>query len=167
VTKSPITSADLSITPINGEADARICAQMMASSEPWLTLGRSFEASLKVVSDPSREVYVARDEHGITGFLILCMTGALVGYIQTVCVDPRMRGQGLGSTLLEFAEQRILRVAPNIFMCVSSFNEGARRLYQRLGYKVVGELTDYIVEGHSEILLRKTAGPLVTSAARE
>jgi ribosomal protein S18 acetylase RimI-like enzyme len=45
-------------------------------------------------------------------------------------------------------------------MCVSSFNEGARRLYERLGYTVVGELTDYIVQGQSEILLRKTRGPL-------
>jgi ribosomal protein S18 acetylase RimI-like enzyme len=44
--------------------------------------------------------------------------------------------------------------------CVSSFNHGARRLYERLGYHVVGELTDYIVEGYSEILLRKTRGPL-------
>ena len=45
-------------------------------------------------------------------------------------------------------------------MCVSSFNLGARRLYERLGYKVVGELSDYIVRGHSELLLRKTTGPL-------
>ena len=67
------------------------------------------------------------------------------------------RGQGLGSRLVEFAEQRILRVSPNIF---SSFNLGARRLYERLGYKVVGELSDYIVRGHSELLLRKTTGPL-------
>jgi ribosomal protein S18 acetylase RimI-like enzyme len=43
---------------------------------------------------------------------------------------------------------------------VSSFNRDAQRLYERLGYKVVGELTDYIVRGHSEFLLRKTLGPL-------
>ena len=36
----------------------------------------------------------------------------------------------------------------------------ARRLYERLGYKVIGELTDSIVRGHSEFLLRKTLGPL-------
>jgi ribosomal protein S18 acetylase RimI-like enzyme len=48
---------------------------------------------------------------------------------------------------------------------VSSFNEGARRLYQRHGYEVVGELTDYIVKGHSEILLRKTFGPIASFVA--
>jgi len=167
MTRSPNLSREVSIVPLNDEAEARICAHMMANSEPWLTLGRSFEASLRIIRDPSREVYVAHDEHGVTGFLVLCMTGALVGYIQTVCVDDRVRGQGLGSTLLEFAERRILRVSPNIFMCVSSFNQGARRLYERLGYNVIGELTDYIVEGHSEILLRKTVGPIATFAAGE
>jgi ribosomal-protein-alanine N-acetyltransferase len=150
----------LAISPLQTEEDARTCARLMATSEPWITLGRSYEASLGIIQDPSREVYVARDEAGLSGFLILCMTGALVGYIQTICIDPARRGQGLGSRLVEVAEQRILEVSPNIFMCVSSFNLDARRLYERLGYKVVGELTDYIVRGHSEFLLRKTLGPL-------
>ena len=44
-------------------------------------------------------------------------------------------------------------------MCVSSFNPDALRLYRRLGYMIVGELRDYLVAGHSEILLRKTQGP--------
>jgi [ribosomal protein S18]-alanine N-acetyltransferase len=132
----------------------------MAASEPWVTLGRTYEASLQIVEDSTREVYVASDESGLAGFVILCMTGAFVGYIQTVLVDPGRRGLGIGSRLIEFAEERIFRVSPNVFMCVSSFNHKARRLYQRLGYQVVGELADYIVSGHSEILLRKTAGPL-------
>jgi ribosomal-protein-alanine N-acetyltransferase len=152
--------AGLSIAPMVTDAEARTCAHLMATSEPWLTLGRSFDASLRIVMDPTREIYVARRGDDVVGFIILCMTGAFVGYIQTVCIDPDCRGQGLGSRLVEFAEQRILRESPNVFLCVSSFNHNARRLYERLGYKVVGELTDYIVRGHSEILLRKTRGPL-------
>jgi [ribosomal protein S18]-alanine N-acetyltransferase len=154
------TRFDLAISPLQAEEDARACAHLMAASEPWVTLGRSYETSLRIIQDPSREVYLARDGAGLAGFLILCMTGALVGYIQTICIDPARRGQGLGSKLVEFAEQRILRDSPNVFMCVSSFNLDARRLYERLGYKIVGELTDYIVRGHSEFLLRKTLGPL-------
>jgi len=119
-----------------------------------------------VIQDPTREVYLARDDAGLAGFLILCMTGAFVGYIQTVCIHPDRRGQGLGSRLLQFAEERILEESPNVFMCVSSFNHEARRLYERLGYVVVGELTDYIVRGHSEILLRKSWGPLTTFIGR-
>ena len=150
----------LDIDKLSAKSDAESCAQLMATSEPWLTLGRSYDASLRILLDPTREIYLARDNLGIAGFVILCMVGAFVGYIQTILVHPGRRGQGIGSKLLGFAEQRILRESPNIFMCVSSFNHGARRLYERMGYMVVGELTDYIVEGHSEILLRKTSGPL-------
>ena len=148
------------IARLESRSDAESCAHLMATSEPWLTLGRTYETSLRMVQDPTREVYVTRDESGLAGFVILCMTGAFVGYVQTVLVHPDRRGRGIGSRLLEFAEQRILRESPNVFMCVSSFNHAARRLYERMGYKVVGELTDYIVQGYSEILLRKTRGPL-------
>jgi ribosomal protein S18 acetylase RimI-like enzyme len=47
-----------------------------------------------------------------------------------------------------------------VFLCVSSFNERAQKLYQRLGYERVGELPDYVVKGYSEILMRKTRGPI-------
>jgi ribosomal protein S18 acetylase RimI-like enzyme len=161
------TRTDLVISRLRNEDEARACARLMAASEPWITLGRSYEASLNIIEDPTREVYLAQDETGLAGFLILCMTGAFVGYIQTVCVDPARRGQGLGSMLVEFGERRILRVSPNVFMCVSSFNLGARRLYERMGYRVVGELTDYIVQGHSEFLLRKTVGPLTGFSATD
>jgi ribosomal protein S18 acetylase RimI-like enzyme len=132
---------------------------MMSESEPWKTLGRDYNASVATVSAPSKEVHVAVQGNEIAGFVIINMQGAFVGYIQTVCVAPGLRGQGIGSRLLRFAEERIFRDAPNVFMCVSSFNEDAQRLYARLGYKVVGELSDYIIAGHSEILLRKTTGP--------
>jgi RimJ/RimL family protein N-acetyltransferase len=36
----------------------------------------------------------------------------------------------------------------------------ARRLYERLGYELIGELRDDLVRGSSELLLRKTIGPL-------
>jgi len=158
------SAASLVIERLESETDAQACARLMTSSEPWITLGRTYETSLRIMRDPTREVYVARDGVGLTGFLILCMTGAFVGYIQTICIHPDRRGQGLGSRLIQFAERRILEESPNVFMCVSSFNRDARRLYQRLGYHEVGELSNYIVEGYSEILLRKTQGPLATFA---
>ena len=61
---------------------------------------------------------------------------------------------------MDYVEKRILGETPNVFICVSSFNERARKLYERRGYEVVGELKNWIVNGNSEILLRKTIGPL-------
>ncbi|HYP41489.1 MAG TPA: N-acetyltransferase [Chloroflexia bacterium] len=153
----------LTFRPLGDEQEVEVCAGMMAQSEPWETLRRDYEMCKRTVSDPTREVYVALagdDNAEVAGFVILNMKGAFIGYIQTLCVAPEQRGQGTGTALLQFAEERILSDTPNVFMCVSSFNEGAQRLYARLGYTVVGELKDYIVPGHSEILLRKTIAPL-------
>lgn len=157
---TPWESSGPFIRPLATDVEAARCAQLMATSEPWLTLGRSYDAALALLRDPSRESYVALLEGEVAGFLILLMTGALVGYIQTVCIAPEHRGRGLGSRLVAFAEERIFRESPNVFLCVSSFNPRARDLYLRLGYREVGELTDFIVPGHAEILLRKTLGSL-------
>jgi [ribosomal protein S18]-alanine N-acetyltransferase len=153
------------IRPLSTDAEAWACAELMASSDPWRRLGRTLEQSYRIVRDPAREVYVALESSAsgaqrVTGFIVVIMQGAFVGYIQSVAVRGDRRGRGLGTTLIALAERRILQETPNVFICASSFNLGARRLYERLGYTVVGELTDYIVRGHSETLLRKTTGPL-------
>ncbi|HEU5041114.1 MAG TPA: GNAT family N-acetyltransferase [Gemmatimonadales bacterium] len=152
-------SAGILIRPLQSDAEAAACARIMAGSEPWLTLGRSYERSLEIVRDPSREVSVALRGDEVVGFVIVCMVGPFPGYIQTVAVAPGMRGEGLGSRLVAHAEARIFRESPNVFLCVSTFNPAARRLYGRLGYREVGELTDYLVRGHGEVLLRKSRGP--------
>ena len=163
--RGELTASEPVIRALTSDDEARACAEIMSVSEPWRTLGRTYEESYRIVRDPAREVYVALDgapsaDQRVAGFTILVMQGAFVGYLQSVAVRDDCRGRGLGTALITFAERRILRETPNVFICVSSFNFGARRLYERLGYHVVGELTDYIVRGHSEILLRKTTGPL-------
>jgi [ribosomal protein S18]-alanine N-acetyltransferase len=158
--ESMTIAGTVTIRPLGEDADARLCARMMCSSEPWITLGRDYEAALAILRDVTKETYVARLGSEIVGFVVLNMAGAFIGYIQTVCVDPARRGHGIGSALVRFAEDRIWPDASNVFLCVSDFNAGARRLYERLGYAVVGELKDYVVAGHSEILMRKSRGPL-------
>ena len=150
----------IAIRPLAGENEARRCAEMMCSTEPWITIGRNFEESLAMVRDPTRETYVADNAGRIEGFLILNMRGAFVGYIQTICVDAAARGSGLGTQLMEFAEKRIFAEFPNAFLCVSDFNPRARQLYERLGYEFVGELKDYLILGASEFIMRKSIGPL-------
>ena len=133
---------------------------MMAASDPWLTLGYGADALLRTVRLPGRERYVAHVDGRFVGLLLLDLHGSFAGYIQTIGLAPEFRGQGHGAQLVAFAEQRIFRDHQNVFLCVSSFNRAGRRFYARLGYREVGELTDFLVAGHSEFLLRKTIGPL-------
>lgn len=155
-----IQDQSVTIELTTAEDDVNWCAELISSSEPWITLRRSIDQCRVSLTRSGRELYVARDKAGRAGFVILCMTGAFVGYIQSVCVDASRRGNGLGSRLIAFSEERIFRESPNVFICVSSFNPRALSLYRRLGYDIVGTMPDYVVAGHDEILLRKTLGPL-------
>jgi ribosomal-protein-alanine N-acetyltransferase len=148
------------IRPLGDDAEARACATIMATTDPWITLGRTFDRCLEAARDPALERYVAVDADEVVGFILVSMRGSFTGYIKSIAVREDWRGRGLGSALLAFAEERILRDTPNVFICVSSFNSGARALYERLGYETVGVLRDFIARGYDEHLLRKTIGPL-------
>ena len=152
-------TADAEIRPLDRGRDAAMCAEMMLTTEPWITLRLTRENALALLDDTAKEVYAMRDVRGVAGFVVVDMRGLLRGYIQTVCVRADRRGEGVGSALVRFAEDRIFRESPNVFICVSSFNPEARRLYERLGFEQVGVLGELIVPGHDELVLRKTRGP--------
>jgi len=156
----------LRIKKLAGRNEARACAQIMAASGPWITLRRSYDESLKIVTNPLCKVYVAVVKSEVIGFIILQMEGAFTGYIQTVAVKEEWRRQGLGSRLLAFAGRKIFSRKPNVFLCVSSFNKKAQKLYRCLGYQKIGVIRNFIVNGHDEIFLRKTIGPLAGFKAR-
>lgn len=79
-------------------------------------------------------------------------------YIKSLVVEPKFRGQGIGYELLRFAEDLFSAESKHIFLCVSSFNDRARKFYERCGYFAVGVLKDYIVSGEDEILMQKRFG---------
>jgi len=151
------------IIPLKTQKEAVSCAEMMASSEPWITIGRDYDSSLTSITSPSKEVYLAVDGAEIKGFVILVFEGVIVGYIQSICISPKFRRRGIGNQLISFAETRMFTEFPNVFIFASSFNRGAQKLYRKLGYKKVGEIPDFIIPGESEILFRKTRNPNSTT----
>lgn len=148
------------VTPMEAGAHEEACAGMMAATDPWRTLDFPRERLLRTLRADGRERYVAHVGEQLAGFLLLYLHGTFAGYLQTICMAPQFQGQGYGSELVGFAEERIFRDHANVFLCVSAFNTGARRLYTRLGYQEIGELTDFLVAGQSEWLMRKTRGPM-------
>ena len=137
------------------------CADMMSKTDPWITYTMDYALCLKAFEGDCKEVYILENENEIIGFAILQICGSFKGYIQSLCVNEKFRGKGMGTKLLHFCEERILKFSPNIFICVSSFNKGAIKLYYEFGFKLVGELNDFVKEGYTELLLRKSFGPIV------
>jgi len=149
---------------INITADPQkfaVCALMMSKTDPWITLEMNFDQCLKAFDGSCKEIYVVEKVDGIAGFVILQVCGTFSGHIQTICIGEDYRGKGFGTKLLQFCEDRILKFSPNVFICVSSFNKGAARLYYDFGFKLVGELDNFVKKGFTELLLRKSVGPRV------
>ena len=139
----------------------KVCALMMSETDPWITLEMNYDQCLTAFEGTCKEIYVIETENTIAGFVILQTCGTFSGYIQTICIDEVYRGKGFGKKLLEFCEERIHKFSPNVFICVSSFNKGAIKLYYEFGFKLIGELENFVKDGFTELLLRKTVGPRV------
>jgi [ribosomal protein S18]-alanine N-acetyltransferase len=154
-------SENLKIKITSDPAVFPVCARMMTTTDPWISLEMDFEQCLKAFEGSCKEICIAKSGNDIAGFVIMQTCGTFSGYIQTICVAENYRGKGIGTSLLEFCEKRILSYSPNIFICVSSFNSGAINLYNSYGFKLIGELDNFVKEGFTELFLRKTAGPRV------
>lgn len=139
-----------------GDSDYEWAAQLMAGSEPWVTLRRGLEKCRAAVRRAGTELFIIRQGEQRLGFVLLAEHG-LAGspYIASIAVDEAARGRGIGSELLRFAEDRYRNSHHHIFLLVSSFNLHARRLYERCSYQPVGEIPDYVVAGHSECIMHK------------
>jgi ribosomal protein S18 acetylase RimI-like enzyme len=58
-------------------------------------------------------------------------------YLQAIAVDKELRGEGVGSTLIDSIEDRARATgSTRLSLDVSAKNEGARRLYERRGMTV-------------------------------
>jgi len=133
-----------------------LAAHLLASSEPWITLSITEEQCRNNCHDSEYQLYMANTNGKPTGIILLDPRGiAGSPYIKAIAVYSEFRGQVIGTKLLSFAEDHFRTKSRHIFICVSSFNHRARKLYEKFGFRAVGELKDYIIEGASEILMHK------------
>ncbi len=146
--------------PVN-DAEREAAADLMAGTDPWITLGIGREQIMATLQDPFYDTWLALSGEEVAGVAVLQMKGVCTGYLKSIAVKQAWRHKHVGSRLMDLVEEKILAVHPNVFLCVSSFNTRARRFYQKRGYVEIGVLKDYLVKGYDEILMRKTEGPIL------
>jgi ribosomal protein S18 acetylase RimI-like enzyme len=115
------------------------------------------------ISDWHPANFFLRDRRGEWrgGLLGLVWGGWL--HVRFLWVAEALRGQGHGTRLLAAAEAFAREHgATDATLETHSFQAAA--FYRKLGYTVVGELTDY-PPGHSKLFLRKTLSPAPAEGA--
>ncbi len=98
------------------------------------------------------DVY-ARDEQGqvMEGFLGYVQWGWLE--VDIVWVDQRLRGRDVGQHLMALGEQRGRDLGAT-HAKLSTFDVQAKPFYEKLGYRVYGELPNYPL-GHTMFFMQK------------
>jgi len=145
----------MDISPIT-DADRDWAAHLFAETDPWRRLGTTLAQCREVCEDAAYLVFVARCEGERCGVIVLQPRGVAGSpYLKWIVTAPERRSRGVGAKLLGFAENYFRPKARHMFLCVSSFNLRARSLYERLGYKQVGQFDDYNIPGAAEVLMHK------------
>jgi len=153
-------AADVVIRPFTAEDRPAVIA--LLDSDPWRRLGYAAADWNRLLTTPleGREGLVLVADGAVSGLALVRRNFLAGDYLELFAVAAGVRGRGLGAVLLGHLESMVFARARNFFVCVSDFNEGARRFYTRHGYAHVGTLPDLLVRGSAELLLRKSAGPV-------
>jgi ribosomal protein S18 acetylase RimI-like enzyme len=134
-----------------------------AAMGPWASYGfdgRKIAATLK---SPRDNVGCYQVEYGkeIAGVAVVVCPWLSGPYLQMLAVLPRYQKQGIGAAILAWYEAEGLRQFRNLWLCVSAFNIGAQRLYERHGYRRIAVLDGLIHDNVDEILMRKRVAPSI------
>lgn len=142
-------------------ADRPALIAMLVGSEPWIRLGYRAADWERLFSPlpEGREAYVIEQDGRVAGFALLRLKFLFGDYLELFAIADWARGRALGRRLLRYVESVTFSRGTNLFACVSDFNGPARRFYETQGYREIGALSDFLIEGSAEILLRKTRGP--------
>ena len=145
--------------------DARWAADVMASSDPWLTLGRGFDACLAACTS-ALDVLEVAEVGGERCGLVLVRPAGVAGapYIVSIAVAPGHRGLGVGAALLAHVERTYRGRSRHLFLCVSSFNPRARIFYERHGFEAIGTLKAFLIDEADETLMCKRLVPVAAPA---
>ena len=125
------------IEPLTGDDDLTGVLEVEAESftNPWTRDMYAWELQNRNVC----HIYVVRtDECPVAGFCAFWLVFDEI-HINNVAVLPQFRGQGMGTAVMRHVLDEARRLgARRATLEVRASNEGARRLYERLGFYVAG-----------------------------
>ena len=137
---------------------AQLLGTELAAIDPWARAGYTGErlASFFAQSEHAVSRYRMMLSGSLTGVLVVRHNWLHGPYLHFIGLLPQFHGQGIGGIVLAWFEAEARRASRrNLWLCVSSYNVAARRLYERHGFRLAAELDDLVIDGFDELLMRK------------
>jgi|SRR5581483_3043972 len=108
------------------------------------------------IGRPRAITLVAEVEGNIAGFIVADRDRRGNGHIITIDVLAGARRSGLGSTLMQAAEQRLTAAgAKRVYLETAMDNAAALAFYKRHGYSVVGTIPRYYLDSVDALRMEK------------
>lgn len=151
--------------PIFREAKAQdipMLADIISTTEAWQRYNIDYTTAIRLLESMEDTIYVAEIGDQIGGFVTLRTNGVgnIGAYMRMIAVAEIYRGRELGRKLMDYISEIAFQKTPNLFLICSVDNSDARRFYEKVGFAKAGTLSNLVLEGHDEILYRKTTGPM-------
>jgi len=141
-------------------SDEQVCqiAELLSAQDPWKKLGMT-AAALECGFSKSKQMNMAWavvvDGESV-GMVTIKPDWLLGPYLNLIGLVDWTQGTGIGLKVLQWMEAEARDAnARNLYLCVSDFNTRAQSFYETFGFERVGILEDLLLEGYSEILMRK------------
>lgn len=140
------------IESLGGDDDLNgiLAVEQESFTNPWTREMYAWELQNRAVC----HIFVVRTEEiPVAGFCAFWLVFDEI-HINNVAIRPHLRGMGIGTGLLHhvLAEARKLG-AKRATLEVRASNEGARRLYERLGFYVAGTRRNYYTNPVEDALI--------------
>jgi ribosomal protein S18 acetylase RimI-like enzyme len=98
-----------------------------------------FEAQL----DLSSTQVIQRETGETVGFLIAVESAGEI-QLHTLCISPEHQGNGIGTLITQGLIEKSKATGRDLVLDVMKANDGARRLYERLGFVVVQDFRHHV-----------------------
>jgi GNAT superfamily N-acetyltransferase len=143
-------------------ADLPELAGMMSASDLLVRYRVTTDGALRSLTDALEAgdlLLVSRSAAVTTGLAWVTFAPRMLNgaaYLRLLLVAPSAQGSGAGSALLAAVEMRAGERANHLYLLATTDNTGARRFYERRGYRHVGDLPGLVWPDLDEALYYKT-----------
>jgi ribosomal protein S18 acetylase RimI-like enzyme len=151
----------MDINIVKGEADnLEDCYEALMKPDIGRAYFSNFDARkilIRGLENEEIDVAVDKDE-GCVGFIWYERHGAfgMHTYLHMIAIKEEFRNMGIGKKLIAHFEANTFKNDNIIFLMVADFNTEARKLYETIGYKLVGMIPGFYRESIDEYLMMKS-----------
>lgn len=140
------------IEPLDGDEDLDgvLAVEEESFTNPWTKEMYAWELQNRSVC----HIFVVRTpEHRVAGFCAFWLVVDEI-HINNLAIRPALRGQGIGTQLIRRVFDEAKRLgARRATLEVRRSNEAARRLYERVGFRVTGTRPNYYTNPVEDALI--------------